>query len=103
MKSKSISHSDFKKSVSKMGVLESTAKGSQHIFEFQERELLMLLERFNLKTLDNKTTTFLGFNFLAKLFDHNILSSLERKLFKIYYLKEKFGLGLLVFCKKRSR
>jgi len=99
--SKCVSYSDFKNVVSKKGVRDSTAKGSEHIFEFQERELLTFLRRFNLKIVDIKTTTFLGFHFLlAKLFDHNILSNLESKLFKIYYLKEKFGLGFIVFCMK---
>ena len=100
IKSKSVSYSDFKKSTSKTEVPESTARGSEHVFEFQERELLMLIARFNLRTLYTKTMTFLGFHFLAKLFDHDVLSRLERKLLKTYYLKEKFGLGLLVFCKK---
>ena len=99
-KSKPFSYSDFKKGISKIDVTESTAKGSEHIFEFQERELLMLLAQFNLRISYTKTMTFLGFHFLAKLFDHKVLSRLERKLLKTYYLKEKFGLGLLVFCKK---
>lgn len=102
-----ISYSDFKKSILKnthvdRELPDSTAKGSEHIFEFQMVELLNLLRKFNLSLLSIRWTTFFGFRFLfAKFFDHNILSILERLVFKMYYLKEKFAVGFIFFCLKR--
>jgi len=106
MSAKIISYSDFfkKKYVIKniQTLPDSTAKGSEHIFEFQMMELLKLLRKFNLKIVDIKWKTFLGFRFiLAKLFDCNILSVLEKYFFKIYYLKEKFAMKFIFFCLKR--
>jgi len=104
MTARSISYSEFKKSESKKisrTLPDSTAKGSEHIFEFQMMELLTLLRKFKLKIVDAKWTTFLGFRFLlAKLFDYNILSILERNFLKTYRMKEKFAMGFTFFCLK---
>jgi 2-polyprenyl-3-methyl-5-hydroxy-6-metoxy-1,4-benzoquinol methylase len=102
--SKSISYSDFKKSVSKKVTrirAESTAKGSEHLFEFQMAELLILLHKFGFKIVNVKWMTYLGFHFLsARLLDYNILSILERIFLKPYIFKEKFAMGLVFFCLK---
>lgn len=98
--SRCISYSDFRRNISKTRKCESSAKGSEHVLEFHEVELLTLLRRFNLKILDTEGVTFLGFRFIARLFDFKILSNLEKKIFKVSFLKEKFGLGIMVFCKK---
>jgi len=100
IESKSISYSDFRKGISEIEGFESTAKGSQHVFEFQEKELLKLLKQFNLRILDTRTMVFLGFHLLAKLLNYDILSSLERKILKTLFLKDRFSLELLVSCKK---
>lgn len=104
MSARPFSYSDFKKNVSKKVIRElpDSTKGSEHIFEFQMVELLRLLRKFNLRILNIKWTTFLAFRLiLAKLFDHNILSILERIFFKACCLKEKFAGGFIFFCLKR--
>jgi len=103
MSAKSQSYSDFKRNSQKRcrGPSDSTAKGSEHIFEFQVVEVQRLLRKFNTKILDIKLVTFLGFRLvLSKLFDHRVLSNLERFIFKVSYLKEKFAEGFIFFCLK---
>lgn len=104
LSAKSISYSDFKRSTTKkMGreLPDSTAKGSEHIFEFQAVELQRLLREFNIRILDIKWITFLGFKLiLSNFFNRRVLSNLERFIFKVPYLKEKFAEGLMFFCLK---
>jgi len=80
---------------------DSTAKGNEHVFEFQMMELLRLLRKFNFAIVNIKWITPVVFRPLTKLFDINVLRVLEEILFKLGYLKEKIAMGFIFFCMKR--
>ena len=80
---------------------DSTANGNEHVFEFQMTELQRLLRKFNLAIVNIKWITPVVFRPLSKLLDINVLTILEKILFKVSYLKEKIAMGFIFFCMKR--
>jgi len=80
-------------------IYESSAKGNEHVFEFNQKELTDFLQNFNLEILEYHVRTPIYFYPICKLFTYQPLQKFERVIgMKIFPTKLLFS--ILVFSKK---
>jgi ubiquinone/menaquinone biosynthesis C-methylase UbiE len=106
VKSKSMSFNDFrqKKDKGNITTITDTARGDEHLFELTEKECIDLLNSCGFNVLNSSIKVFMGMYILMpilKFLPMPYIKYLGQVFLNRKLLRDKFGLDMIIFAKKK--